>query len=126
MPGMFEAIRLPQGFWERTDTVDALKARDIGRLFHLVQKYAGASQTQIGIATGIAQGKISTIMAGTRKVVAIDVLVRIADGLGMPDTSRAILGLAPTHTTSHMGMDTRRSGYLNMALMESLSTGNSS
>jgi transcriptional regulator with XRE-family HTH domain len=72
----------------------ALVERDIGSLFRLLRRHTGASQTQIGIAAGLEQGYVSRVMAG-RKVMAIDVLERIADGIGMPDACRLVLGLAP-------------------------------
>ncbi|WP_187437713.1 hypothetical protein [Actinomadura decatromicini] len=75
---------------------DALTSRDIRTVFHLVQRYAGASQTRIGIACGMSQGKVSeTMKKGGAQVTTLDVFERIADGLHMPDTARMTLGLAP-------------------------------
>lgn len=37
-------------FWERSDVTEALRCRDIGRLFRLLAQYAGASQTRLAIA----------------------------------------------------------------------------
>ena len=48
--------------------MDALRSRDMRRLFHLLRQYAGASQTRIGIACGLTQGKVSAIMSGTHRV----------------------------------------------------------
>src|SRR5215204_4886754 len=42
-----------------------------------------------------SRGSVSVIMSGERAITSIDVLVRIADGLAMPDDSRVRLGLAP-------------------------------
>jgi transcriptional regulator with XRE-family HTH domain len=92
-----EPLRIPDDLWQRDDVGEALDGRDIGRIFQLLHKYAGASQTRIGIAVGMAQGTISLYMNGTRVVTAIDVLERVADGLAMPDEARARLGLAPPH-----------------------------
>lgn len=61
----------------------------------MLSKHLGASQTRIGTATGLAQGTVCVIMNGSRQVMAIDVLERIADGLAMPDAARLRLGLAP-------------------------------
>lgn len=55
----------------------------------------GASQTRIGTATGLAQGSVCFIIKGKHAVSALEVFERIADGLGMPDTARVRLGLAP-------------------------------
>ncbi|MEU8266368.1 helix-turn-helix domain-containing protein [Sphaerisporangium sp. NPDC049002] len=73
----------------------ALRVRDIGHVFRLVRQYAGMSQTAIGSATGLSQGKVSEIMKGGVQVTRLDVFERIAGGLGMPDAARTALGLAP-------------------------------
>ena len=63
-----DLIIVPASLWQRPETIDALRSRDMRRLFHLLRKYAGASQTRIGIACGLAQPKISAIMNGTHQV----------------------------------------------------------
>ncbi|MGN9911609.1 hypothetical protein ACTMTJ_29025 [Phytohabitans sp. LJ34] len=88
---------VPIEFWERDEVKKALAARDIGGLFRLVRQHAGASQTTIGIAVGMPQGQISTIMSTgprQRRISAYAVLERIADGLRIPDHGRQLLGLA--------------------------------
>jgi transcriptional regulator with XRE-family HTH domain len=95
MPGRAnDLIVIPDSFWQRAETTAGLRARDIGRLFTLVSQYAGASQTQIGMACGMTQGKVSFIMRGLQQVEKLDVFERIADGLNMPDAARIRLGLA--------------------------------
>lgn len=96
MPGRAnDLIQIPASFWERPEIIAALRNRDIGRFFALLRQYAGASQTQIGIACGLPQGKVSYIMSGIQQVEKLDVFERIADGLGLPDPARISLGLAP-------------------------------
>jgi hypothetical protein len=96
MPGRAnDLIQIPASFWERPEVVAALRNRDIGRFFALVQQYTGASQTQIGIACGMPQGKVSNIVNGIQQVEKLEVFDRIADGLGLPDPARISLGLAP-------------------------------
>jgi transcriptional regulator with XRE-family HTH domain/tetratricopeptide (TPR) repeat protein len=90
-----ELIAIPATFWDRPETTTALRGRDIGRLFVLLRQYAGASQTQIAIACGLTQGKVSFIMRGIQQVEKLDIFERIADGLSMPDPARTALGLAP-------------------------------
>jgi len=98
MPGRAnDLIQIPASFWERSDTIAALRNRDIGRFFALLQQYTGASQTQIGIACVLPQGKVSAIIHGIQLVEKLDVFERIAEGLGMPDPARISLGLAPRH-----------------------------
>ena len=98
MPGRADdLIQIPASFWARPETITALRSRDIGRFFALVQQYTGASQTQIGIACGMSQGKISAIMRGIQQVEKLEVFERIADGLHLPDPARISLGLAARH-----------------------------
>jgi tetratricopeptide (TPR) repeat protein len=92
---IFDPLCVPAGFWQRDDVGNALDDRDIGALFRLLSSHAGASQTRIGIATGLPQGTVCLIMNGKRVVSAIDVFERIADGLALPDEARLRLGLAP-------------------------------
>jgi transcriptional regulator with XRE-family HTH domain len=96
-------IHTPEGFWERTDVLAALHARDIGALFRLVRQYAGRSQQHIGAAVDMGQPDVSRLMrigSNGRQVTSQDVLTRIADGLNMPDHARAALGLAPLDLTA--------------------------
>lgn len=97
MPGRAsDPIVIPPSLWQRPQTLDALRMRDIGALFHLLRQYTGASQTQIAIACGTTQGKVSeTMKKGGRQVLTLEVFERIADGLDMPDEARMTLGLAP-------------------------------
>lgn len=90
-----DPLSIPPALWDKADTLAALRDRDVGRLFQLVYKYGGASQTQIGIAVGMDQGKISAYMNQVRQVTALEVFERIADGLSMPDHARMALGIAP-------------------------------
>jgi hypothetical protein len=86
-----DPIDVPASLWQRPDTVEALRARDMRRLFHLLRQYAGASQTRLGIVCGLTQGKVSAIMGGSHRVTALDVFDRIADGLSMPSEARLAL-----------------------------------
>jgi transcriptional regulator with XRE-family HTH domain len=96
MPGRaHDLIVIPDSFWHRPQTLTALRDRAIGRLFLLLRQYTGASQTQIAIACGTSQGKVSDIMRGVQQVEALAVFERIANALNMPDHARITLGLAP-------------------------------
>ena len=90
-----DPIDVPASLWQRPDTIEALRSRDMRRLFHLLRQYAGASQTRLGIMCGLTQGKVSAIMGGSHRVTALEVFDRIADGLSMPSEARLALGLAP-------------------------------
>ncbi|GII89490.1 hypothetical protein Ssi03_74800 [Sphaerisporangium siamense] len=90
-----EPIGLSNAFWQRQDVFAALRARDIGQIFRLVRQYGGMSQTRIGIAVNLSQGKVSAIMNGSAQVTTLEVFERVADGLAIPDPARIALGLAP-------------------------------
>ncbi len=92
--GPYGRIASGEEFWSDAATIAALRTRDFGRLFRLLSVSAGASQTQLGVAIGLSQGQISEVMNKARKITQFEVVERIADGLGMPDSARAILGLA--------------------------------
>lgn len=109
MPGRAdELIEIPATLWQRAEMTEALRERDMGRVFRLVRQYAGASQTQLAIACGMTQGKISEIMREIQRVIALEVFERIADGLSMPAPARAILGLAPRPHPASSGTVTAR------------------
>ncbi|SCE99205.1 DUF5919 domain-containing protein [Micromonospora chokoriensis] len=95
------AFTVPPSLWDTTDMIDALAARDIARVFRLVQRATRASQTHLGVATGLSQAQISEIISGTRRVSSIDVLTRICTGLAMPGHARMtlLLGEHPSQAT---------------------------
>lgn len=88
-------IRLPDWAWQRTETRQLLAERDIAALFRLAQRYGSVSQARIAAAVGISQSRVNEIIHGRRGVVNLDVLLRIAEGLNMPDGARMTMGLAP-------------------------------
>lgn len=98
-------VSMPEWAWQREDVREALRLRHVGALFRLVQRYSGASQSRLAVATGLLQGRVSEIIKGARTVTALDVFERIADGLSMPDGARLLLGLAPLQPVGldHLG-----------------------
>lgn len=91
MRGGYGTIQIGSEFWGDLSVRDALFQRDIAQLFRLVQKATGASQTKVGIATGLSQAQVSEIISGKRVVTTIDVLRRIVSGLAMPVEAMAAL-----------------------------------
>lgn len=87
------AVSVPPALWEQTDLLDVLARRDIGQLFRILQKATGATQTQIGTATGLSQAQVSEVMSGARKVTSIDVMARIVGGFHIPEPARTTLFL---------------------------------
>lgn len=75
--------------WERLDMRRALAARDLGTVFRLLQKH-GTSQRTIAALTGMSSSEVYEVLRG-RRVMAYEVLCRVADGFGVP---RGYLGLA--------------------------------
>lgn len=75
---------------ERPELRTAVASRDMTALYRLLQRN-GFSQRRIAALTGQSQSEISEILKGRRKISSYDLLVRIADGLGVP---RGWMGLA--------------------------------
>jgi transcriptional regulator with XRE-family HTH domain len=84
-----ECLLIVQHCLQRPDMRRALVERDVATVFRILNAH-GMSQRQIAAMTGQSQSEISEILGG-RRVVAYDVLSRIADGLGIP---RGHMGLA--------------------------------
>jgi transcriptional regulator with XRE-family HTH domain len=80
---------------ENMDLRRAFAARDVSRLYQLLVDTLGYSQRHIARLTGQAQSEVSEILKG-RQVLSYDLLVRIADGFGVP---RGWLGLAYDEST---------------------------
>lgn len=90
---MYAPIQLPPDAWQRAEIRQALRARDVAAVLRFVQRY-GISQARIGAATDMTQGRVNEIINGRREVVRLDIFERIAEGTGMPDDARHLLGLA--------------------------------
>ena len=64
------------------DVREALANRDLAAVYRVHSRY-GTSQRQVAVVAAQSQSEISETLAG-RPVVAYDVLVRVAEGLGVP------------------------------------------
>ncbi len=106
----FDPPAIPAWFWELADVRNALRKRDMGALFNLVTEHTGVSQTRIGTAVDLSQGRVSAVINGKRGIAATHVFQRIADGLGMPDSARILLGLSPRQAPVTRPPSTRPSG----------------
>jgi len=98
--------RINPAFFDNDDIRAALAARDIGRVYRLLQQ-VGVSQPQIGALTDQSPLEVGEILHG-RQVQTVTVLDRIADGLGVP---RDWLGLSygqRTPQASPVGEDGHR------------------
>lgn len=84
--------------WEPLAVRELLAARNVAAIYELLQRQ-GVSQRRIAALTGQSQSEVSEILAAQRQVMAYDVLVRIADGLGIP---RGYMGLAYDDATNEL------------------------
>ena len=75
---------------ERPELRAAVGSHDITALYRLLHRY-GFSQRRIAALTGQSQSEISDILKGRRKIRSYDLLLRIAESLGVP---RGWMGLA--------------------------------
>ena len=124
MPGRAnDLIVIPDSFWQRVEVTESLRSRNMGRFFELVQQYTGASQTQIGMACGWSQGKISDIERGVSEVKHLAKFEEIADGLNFPDLARMVLGLAPRAPSRRTLSEVIPQGDIRMALPSLTSSG---
>ncbi|MBI3685781.1 MAG: transcriptional regulator [Actinobacteria bacterium] len=80
--------------WEHREMRMALAFRDLKAVYERLQR-VGVSQRHIARLTGQSPSEVYEILKG-RRVMAHDVLVRVADGLGIP---RGYMGLAYDEST---------------------------
>ncbi len=86
------SVTLGAALLDRRDFRQALRTRDFGMAFRLLRQHQGTTQAQIAAATGLTQGRVSKLMSDLQmRVMHIDVIERIADGLQIPG---AMVGLA--------------------------------
>ncbi|WP_433678686.1 helix-turn-helix domain-containing protein [Nocardia sp. CA-119907] len=89
------AAPISPALWETPEMRRALAARDIKTVFELLQRH-GISQRAISRRVDLNLSEIYRILHKGRKIMAYDLLVRVADALGIP---RGYMGLAYDHTT---------------------------
>ena len=108
----YQPVRIADSAWQRPETLTILENRDVAALLNFAQQYSGVSQLRLSSAINISQGRISQIINGKQLVKDLDVFIRIADGLNMPDFCRIALGLAPKH--SRGGVNAKRTAEIPM------------
>jgi transcriptional regulator with XRE-family HTH domain len=67
----------------------ACASRDVGAIFRFLRD-GGMTQREIAVLVRMNQSEVAAILAG-RRVLAYDVLVRVADAVGIP---RGLMGLS--------------------------------
>ncbi|WP_239382723.1 helix-turn-helix domain-containing protein [Frankia sp. CIT1] len=97
MPAEPMPLPLPDHVWDEPSVLAALDDRDVGALFVLAGRY-GCSQTLLASRCAMTQGEVSRICTGKRRVADLEVFVRVADGLALPDRARnRLLGAGRSH-----------------------------
>lgn len=92
---MSDPIQIPAAAWRHPELSEILRSRDVAALLRFAQRHTGASQARLAEAIGIGQGRLNELINRRREVNRLEMFERIADGLGMPDAARMLLGLAP-------------------------------
>lgn len=108
----------PPGLWTRPEMASALASRDMGAVILIFRRWTGASQTDISARVGMPQSHISDLEHGKRRVTALEVFERVADGLGIP---RILLGLTDVRA-SNGGHSSPSGGGHNYRLAETVGT----
>jgi transcriptional regulator with XRE-family HTH domain len=98
--------RINPVFFDNDDRRTALAARDIGRVYRLLQQ-VGVSQHRIGALTDQSLLEVCEILQG-RQVQTVTVLERIADGLGVPRDWVGLSSAQQTPQASPGGEDAHR------------------
>jgi transcriptional regulator with XRE-family HTH domain len=75
--------RIDPGFFDDEMVRAALAARDVGTVYRLLQRI-GVTQRRIAGLTAQSQSEVNEILRKGRRVRDVEVLERIADGLGVP------------------------------------------
>jgi len=106
---VWSSATLGTALLDRRDFRAALRSRDFGMAFRLLRQHQGTTQAQIAAATGLTQGRVSKLMSDHQmRVMHIDVIERIADGLRIPG---ALVGLAArSWETGDQGRDDSEQG----------------
>jgi transcriptional regulator with XRE-family HTH domain len=87
-------------WYTRPEAREALANRDVGAVYWILYQ-DGVSQREIARRTGQSQSEVSEILHGSRRVRDVEVLERIADGLGVPRPYLRLLTYAPGETGAY-------------------------
>lgn len=91
MTGTKEPRELPPTLLQNSEMISACRLRDFGLIFRLVRRGAGIYPSRIASLCDMTPSRVGEVMSGKRRIVNIDVIERIADGLRIPG---AMIGLA--------------------------------
>ncbi|MEU7649029.1 helix-turn-helix domain-containing protein [Streptomyces huasconensis] len=84
MPDADRPQELPARLLTDPEMIDACRARDFARVFRLVKTRAGIYPSMIARRCDLTPSRVGEVIAGRRKLLHMDVVERIADGLRIP------------------------------------------
>ncbi|WTZ38450.1 helix-turn-helix transcriptional regulator [Streptomyces sp. NBC_01390] len=77
--------RVPDTVWHDPEVQAALAAWDFGRASRLIRERAKLRQEDMAHLTGLSQGFLSMLEAGTRRLTNLDKVARFLNGIETPD-----------------------------------------
>ncbi|MFD5629977.1 helix-turn-helix domain-containing protein [Streptomyces sp. NPDC127072] len=92
--------RVPDTVWHDPEVQAALAAWDFGRSSRLIRERAMLRQDDMAHMTGLSQGFLSMLEAGTRRLTNLDKVARFLNGIETPDA------LLPPPFREHPAADT--------------------
>nr|WP_024126531.1 helix-turn-helix transcriptional regulator [Streptomyces sp. FR1]AHE39150.1 Hypothetical protein pFRL3_373 [Streptomyces sp. FR1] len=75
---------IPAHLWDHPDLQQALAAFDFGLVLRTIRRLTGMSQSDVAAHTGLDQGEISRLEAGSRRLKSIDKIIPFLESLGVP------------------------------------------
>lgn len=78
--------RVPDTVWQDTAVQAAISAWDFGLASRLIRERANLRQDDMALMTGLSQGFLSMLEAGTRRLTNLDKVARFLNGIATPDT----------------------------------------
>ncbi|MFD0314657.1 helix-turn-helix domain-containing protein [Streptomyces flavalbus] len=77
--------QVPDTVWRDEEVQKAIAAWDFGRVSRLVRERARLRQDDMAALTGLSQGFLSMLEAGTRRLTSLDKVARFLRGIETPD-----------------------------------------
>lgn len=77
--------RVPDTVWQHPEVQSAIAAWDFGRASRLIRERAKLRQDDMARMTGLSQGFLSMLEAGTRRLTSLDKVARFLNGMETPD-----------------------------------------
>ncbi|MGP8299869.1 hypothetical protein ACTPOK_18460 [Streptomyces inhibens] len=91
MPKSSPPPELPARLLMHPEMIKACRLRDFGRVFQMVKRHAGIYPSMIAKRCDLTPSRVGEVIGGKRKLLHMDVVERISDGLRIPGH---MLGLA--------------------------------